>query len=84
MKDLVRKHNELVAIGLSWSLIISLAIEELYRKYSYKLLSKSGFGWGPIPVDQGTALTVGILLLLIIAAYMIYIDYKIYKLGKEQ
>ena len=78
MNKLERKSNEVTMVMLLWALIMSLAIEELYRKYGIKqILSYHGFG--PIPVNQVTALIIMTVILLIGVGYVAYADHKLNK-----
>lgn len=82
MKDLERKSMEITAVMLSWALLLSLAVEELFRKYGMKALFTSGFGFGPIPINQGAALIIGTIILIIGACAVAFIDHKVCKLDK--
>jgi len=82
MKDLERKSMEITVVMLGWALLLSLAVEELFRKYGMKALFTSGFGFGPIPINQGAALIIAMIILIIGVGLVAFIDHKTSKISK--
>lgn len=78
-----RQINEITSVILSWALILSLAVEALFRKYGIKPLLTAGFGFGPVPIEQGIALAIGIVPMLICVGYMFYIAVEVDKIEKR-
>lgn len=78
-----RQINEITSVMLSWALILSLAIEPLFRKYGIKAIFTAGFGFGPIPLEQGAALIIATIPMLICVGYMFYIAVEVDKIEKR-